>query len=151
MRVYVSVVIDAPPAEVWTIVEPLEHHVEWMADAADIRFESEQRRGPGARIAVDTRLGPFRITDHMEVVEWIDGALIAVQHVGKVMGAGQFTLDRSVDGGTLFAWEEDLRFPWWLGGRLGEIVATPILRRVWRGNLQRLKALVEARRPADTG
>ena len=151
MTIYVSVVIDAPPAAVWAVVERIERHGDWMADADEIRFETNQERGAGTRIAVDTRIGPFRITDHMIVVDWIDEAVISVEHTGYVTGMGQFTLDRSVDGGTLFAWEEDLHLPWWLGGRVGDLVSAPILKWVWRHNLQRLKAQVEARRPADAG
>jgi len=151
-RVYVSVVIDAPPADVWTVVEPIERHVEWMADADAIRFEGPQRRGVGTRIAVDTRIGPFRLTDRMYVTEWIEGAVIGDDHVGRVAGSGRFTLEPAVDGGTLFAWEEELEFPWFLGGRVGAVVGTAmVLKPLWRGNLQRLKALVETRRPAGAG
>jgi hypothetical protein len=151
-RVYVSVVIDAPPADVWTVVETIERHVDWMADADEIRFEGLQRRGVGTRIAVDTRIGPFRLTDRMYVTEWIDGAVIGVDHVGRVAGSGRFTLEPAVDGGTLFAWEEELEFPWFLGGRIGAAVGTAlVLKPLWRRNLQQLKALVETRRPAGAG
>jgi hypothetical protein len=150
--IYVSVVIDAPPPEVWAVVEPLERHVDWMADAEAIRFEGLQHRGVGTRIAVDTRIGPLRLTDRMYVTEWIEGAVIGVDHIGRVSGRGRFTLEPSVDGGTLFAWEEDLRFPWFLGGWFGEVVGSAlVLKPLWRRNLQRLKALVETRRPADAG
>src|SRR4051794_16740373 len=86
-HIYVSVVIDAPPADVWAVVEPIERHVDWMADADAIRFEGLQRRGVGTRIAVDTRFGPLRLTDRMYVTEWIDGAVIGVDHVGRVWAA----------------------------------------------------------------
>ena len=71
---------------------------------------------------------------------------------GRVSGSGRFTLEPSVDGGTLFAWEEELHFPWFLGGRLGEVVGSSVvLKPLWRRNLQRLKTLVETRRPAGAG
>jgi Polyketide cyclase / dehydrase and lipid transport len=151
VTIYVSVVIDAVPAAVWSVVEQLERHVDWMADAAAIRFDTDQRRGVGTRLVVDTHVGPFRVTDRLVVVDWIEGAVIGVHHIGRVTGDGQFTLDPSVDGGTLFAWAEDIRFPWWLGGRAGEVIGAVVLKRVWRRNLQRLKSLVEAHRPADAG
>jgi Polyketide cyclase / dehydrase and lipid transport len=151
-RVYVSVVIDAPPADVWSVVEPLECHVDWMADAEAIRYEGLQRRGVGTRIAVDTHVGPLRVTDRMYVTEWIDGAVIGVDHVGRVAGSGRFTLEPAVDGGTLFAWEEELQFPWFFGGRFGTAIGTAlVLKPMWRRNLQRLKTLVETRRPAGAG
>jgi hypothetical protein len=43
----------------------------------------------------------------------------------------------------MFCWEEVLRFPWWMGGPLGERLAKPVLGHVWRTNLRRLQAIVE--------
>jgi hypothetical protein len=71
---------------------------------------------------------------------------MGVHHRGVVKGSGRFTL-RSLDGGeTQFSWDEQLTFPWWLGGPLGERLARPILERLWRGNVARLKAVIEKRR-----
>ena len=87
MTIYVSVVIDAPPSAVWAVVEPIERHVDWMADAdADPVRDQPASAASGTRIAVDTRIGPFRLTDRMYVVEWIDGAVIGVDHIGHVTG-----------------------------------------------------------------
>jgi hypothetical protein len=46
---------------------------------------------------------------------------------------------------TRVTWDERLRFPWWLGGPVAGLVAAPVLRRVWRGNLRRLGSLVQNR------
>ncbi len=148
-RIYVSTVIDAPPDEVWKIVEPVERHVDWMADAVAIRFEGDQTRGVGTSFLCDTKVGPIRLTDRMEITEWDPGRAMGVRHTGLVTGTGRFTLEPAVQGGTLFAWEEDLDFPWYLGGPLGEAVGgRGVLRRIWRTNLAELKRLVEARPPA---
>jgi hypothetical protein len=40
-------------------------------------------------------------------------------------------------------WEEDLRFPWPLGGPLTAALAAPVLRRMWRKNLDALKRQIE--------
>lgn len=130
--------IAAPPAEVWAAIEDVGSHVEWMADAEAIRFETDRTSGAGTRFECDTKVGPFRLTDHMEITEWSPGEAMGVRHTGLVTGEGRFTL-RAVDGGTEFAWREELRVPWWLGGGLG----APVLRRIWQGNLARLKAKVE--------
>jgi hypothetical protein len=71
---------------------------------------------------------------------------MGVRHVGLVTGIGRFTLT-PIDLGrrTRFGWEESLRFPWWLGGRVGEIVGGRlVLRQVWQANLRRLKQLIES-------
>jgi hypothetical protein len=74
----------------------------------------------------------------MEVTAWEPLKRIAVRHVGLVSGVGEFRLD-ALAGGVLFTWREDLRFPWRLGGPLGALLARPLLRQVWKRNLNRLR------------
>lgn len=120
----------------------MEDHAEWMKDARAVEFLGDQRRGIGTRMRVTTRVGPLRTTDVMELTEWEPPSVIGVSHRGLIGGAGVFRLEPEGEG-TRFEWSEDLRFPWFLGGPAGAFLARPILRRVWRGNLQRLKERVE--------
>jgi len=144
-RIYVSIVIDARTDRVWQVLEPVERHVDWMAEAVAIRFVDEQTAGAGTRFVCDTKVGPLTIADQMEITDWQPGAVMGVRHTGAVSGTGRFTLSEAVGGGTLFAWEEDLRFPWWLGGRVGaRLGAALVLRPIWRANLKRLKDIVES-------
>jgi len=78
------------------------------------------------------------------VTEWRPRRAIGMSHEGAVRGRGRFTLRRKRGGRTQFCWSERLRFPWWMGGPLGELVARPLLRALWTGNLRRLKARVES-------
>ncbi len=137
----VSTVIAARPAQVWPHLADLPSHVEWMADAETIRFTTPQRRGVGTSFECDTKVGPLRLTDHLEVTEWEEGRLIGVRHHGLVTGTGRFTIER-LDRGerTRFIWEEELAFPWRL--------ATPVLGAIWRRNLDRLKTRIESEAPA---
>lgn len=139
----VSTVIEAAPFLVWAHVERVEDHVTWMRDATEIRFLGEQRSGVGTRFECDTKVGPIRLTDVMEITEWESGAVMGVRHSGVVTGVGRFTLAPAGPDRTEFRWEEDLSFPWWLGGRFGEIVGARVLAVIWRGNLKRLKAEIE--------
>ena len=66
---------------------------------------------------------------------------MGIEHRGAVTGTGRFTLT-AVPGGTRFAWAEELRFPWWLGGPVGGVFGKPVLKLVWRRNLDRLRAHV---------
>lgn len=145
-KVKVSTVIDARPAAVWWAVEDIASHTDWMADAEAIRFTSSQRAGVGTTFDCDTRIGPFRLTDRMAITEWAPGKAMGVDHTGLVRGSGRFTLRRARRGRTRFSWEERLQFPWWFGGPVGAFLASPVLAAVWRGNLRRLKAKVEAGR-----
>ena len=138
-RIQVSVVIPATPPQVWEDVRDISSHVEWMLDAVSIRFTSDRRSGRGATFECDTRVGPFRLTDRMEVTEWGEGEALGIRHVGLVQGAGRFTLDPVGDAQTRFTWEERLRFPWWMAGPLGAAVAAPLLRRIWQRNLANLR------------
>lgn len=145
-RIRVSTIIDVSPAEVWEEVRHIERHVDWMADAAAIRFTSRRRSGVGTTFDCTTKVGPLRLTDKMEITEWRDGKLIGVRHVGVVTGSGRFTVTKARGGRTRFTWDERLRFPWWLGGPVGAVAGGRVLRRIWRRNLRVLKALVESGR-----
>ncbi len=161
--VTVSIDLDATPAEVWALVEPVERHVDWMADAVSIRFETDQTRGVGTSFLCDTKVGPIRLTDRMEITEWVpadDAGTIGrmgVRHTGIVTGTGVFTIEPIAAPGepiarpgsnptrTRFTWSEQLDFPWYLGGRLGEIVGGKlVLGPIWRRNLKSLRRLVDA-------
>lgn len=141
----VAIDIDATPARVWEVVEPVERHVDWMHDAVAIRFTGEQTRGVGTEFLCDTKVGPFKLVDRMEITEWEPGAVMGVRHIGMVTGTGRFTLE-PIDLGrrTRFVWEETLVFPWWMGGPLGALIGGKIvLAAIWRRNLRGLRRLVE--------
>ena len=139
----VSTVIDAPPSAVWRAIEDVGSHTEWMEDAVAIRFRGRQRSGVGTTFECDTRVGPFGLTDVMEITEWRPRRSMGVRHVGIVTGSGRFTLRRVRGGRTRFTWKESLSFPWYLGGPFGAVVGGEVLRVVWKRNLRNLRRVVE--------
>ncbi len=142
-RVKVHTEIDRSASEVWGDLVDISSHVEWMADAEAIRFTSTETQGVGTTFECDTVVGPFRLTDVMEVTAWVPERRMGVRHVGVVTGSGDFTLFPLDDSRTRFEWEEKLDFPWYLGGRVGEFFGSYVLGWVWRGNLRRLKHRIE--------
>jgi len=92
-RITVSIELAASPARVWEIVEPVERHVDWMADAVAIRFTNSQTRGVGTTFDCDTKVGPIKLTDRMEITEWVPEKSMGVKHVGIVTGTGVFTIE----------------------------------------------------------
>jgi hypothetical protein len=72
---------------------------------------------------------------------------MGVKHVGMVTGTGVFTIEPLGNGQyTKFTWSEELTFPWWLGGPIGEVIGGNIvMKAIWRRNLKKLKALVETK------
>ena len=122
-----------------------------MADAVAIEFLTDRRQGTGTRFACLTQVWVFRTTDIMEITEWSPPRVMGVRHAGAVSGEGRFELHPAAasgsdepGGSTTMTWTERLYFPWWMGGSLGATLARPVLRRIWRANLTRLKTLVEA-------
>jgi hypothetical protein len=130
----VSRTVPADVGVVWDALADLGAHIEWMADARAIRFTSPTTEGIGTTFDCDTKVGPFRLHDRMEVTEWEPERSMAVRHVGLVTGEGRFTL-HPVPAGTDLRWEERLRFPWWIPGW----PAAAVLKRIWRGNLRRFE------------
>jgi Polyketide cyclase / dehydrase and lipid transport len=150
-RLSVAIDITATPAEVWSILEPVEDHVSWMHDAVAIRFVTDQHRGVGTAFLCDTKVGPLKLVDHMEITEWVPESSMGVRHVGVVTGTGRFSLT-PIDLGrrTRFAWDESLVFPWWLGGPAGALIGGRlVLRQIWKRNLRALKTQIECFRPAE--
>lgn len=138
-RIRLRTNVKAPPATVWRELADIARHVEWMADAESIEFTTDQRRGVGTTFDCETKVGPLRTRDRMEVTRWTEGRELGVRHSGIVTGEGVFRLrSRRRGRRTQLDWTERLRFPWYLGGPVTAFVARPVLRRIWRGNLRRL-------------
>lgn len=144
-RIAVSTVIGASRRAVWSAIEDIATHPAWMEDAVAIRFTSRRHRGVGTTFDCDTRVGPVGLTDQMEVTEWRPRRAMGIRHVGIVTGTGRFTLRSTLRGRTRFTWDEQLTFPWWMGGRIGGLIAGRVLRSMWRRNLSNLKAILEGR------
>ncbi len=144
-RIRVSTVIDASPGQIWDDVKDIASHVAWMEDAIAIRFTSPRTSGVGTTFDCDTKVGPLRLRDRMEVTEWRPRRVMGIRHVGAVTGTGRFTLRRRrrPGGGTRFSWEERLEFPWWMGGPVGAEVGATVLKLIWRRNLANLKRRIE--------
>ena len=139
--------IGVPPDAVWAAMEDIETHTEWMADAVAITFRGEQRTGVGTELECLTRIGPFTTTDVMTVTEWEPGVVMGIVHRGVVTGEGRFRLRALAGGLTELCWDERLRYPWWMGGPVGEQTSRPVFARLWRANLERLRAKAERSGP----
>jgi hypothetical protein len=136
-KVRVTQLVDASVGEVWRHLSDITDHVSWMADATAIHFTGDRSEGVGTTFVCDTQIGPLRTRDLMEVTEWEPARAMGVRHSGIVTGTGRFTLAAAAGDRTDLVWEEDLAFPWYLGGPVTATLAAPVLRRVWAGNLRR--------------
>ncbi len=154
-EVTVEIEIERTPSEVWRYLRDISSHVEWMTDAVEIRFTSESTEGQGTSFECDTKVGPIRLTDIMTITSWVDEEEMGVRHEGVVTGVGEFRLSEGTTAGgqpaTRFSWREELSFPLWLGGSVGELAAKPILTAIWKRNLRSLKEIVEGSDSDHTG
>jgi Polyketide cyclase / dehydrase and lipid transport len=144
-RIRVSTEIDVTPARLWSVIEPVETHVEWMRDAREITFRTNQRRGVGTRFTCYTKVGPIGLHDEMTVTEWEPARSMGISHDGLVSGTGRFVIS-PLDGGerSKFTWDETLHFPTWMGWKVGDRIASAVLKLVWDRNLAALKRRAEA-------
>jgi len=138
----IDIEIDRPIDIVWEELRHIERHVTWMSDAQRIEFNSDQREGVGTTFDCYTKIAVFSTRDVMTITRWEPPMAMGVTHHGLVTGRGEFAL-RDIDGSTHLHWSEELDFPWWFGAKLGEWCARPVLRRVWRKNLENLAVIVE--------
>jgi carbon monoxide dehydrogenase subunit G len=144
MRIHLCTTIGASADVVWRAIEDIETHTEWMADAESITFRSSQRQGVGTEFECVTRVGPLTTTDVMRITDWKVGSAMGIEHRGLVTGSGRFTLAAVGLHLTEFCWTEELHFPARLGGPLGARLGKPVLERIWRANLARLRTHAEA-------
>ena len=142
-RLRVSTTLPAHPAVVWADLADVSSHVGWMRDAVAVRFVTAAHQGVGTQFDCDTNVGPFRLTDRMEITRWDPNSAMGVRHTGIVTGEGVFTLRARRGGRTRFTWNERLRFPWWMGGPVGAWLSVPVLTAVWRRSLRNLAARFE--------
>ena len=142
-RIKVSIIIDSPLKEVWDEVKIMENHVNWMQDAAKIDFLSENKDGMDTKMNVLTKVGPISLNDVITVNKWEEMKSIGVIHEGIVTGEGVFYLSENNSESTTFEWIEELKFPFYLGGPIGEIFGGIVLKSIWKKNLNNLKKIIE--------
>jgi len=142
-RIEVSIIINQPLEVVWNEVKVMENHVNWMQDAEKIDFLSDNTFGLNTKMKVLTKVGPFTLNDVITVTEWKEMESIAVIHEGIVTGEGVFNLSPVDKQSTKFQWVETLKFPFYLGGPIGEIFGGIVLKYIWKKNLKNLKGLFE--------
>jgi uncharacterized protein YndB with AHSA1/START domain len=134
-----------PRHVVWERLADIASHATWMKEATAITFATSQHAGVGTVVDVPTRVGPFVAKDRIEFTAWNEPTDFAVLHTGIVSGSGTFMLDEMGPSLTTVTWRESIGLPPRLGGRLGELLARPILVRFWERNLRHLENQIRLR------
>jgi hypothetical protein len=144
-RIEARTYINAPVARVWEVLTDWEGQPRWMIDAQSVTVLSARREGVDVLLRCRTGLGPaIAITDDMITTRWREHSTIGVRHLGRLIrGYGAFDL-KPIPAGTQFVWWEEIDPPL---GPLGEAVTgavvVPLVNRLFRASLARLKTLCE--------
>ena len=75
-NISVETIIEASLEEVWESVANIQSHVNWMDDAVSIDFIGDRQQGVGTTFDCETKIGPFKLTDRIEITEWVESCLL---------------------------------------------------------------------------
>jgi hypothetical protein len=148
-RVEEEIIIDRPPEDVFAYLTTPENDLEWVSTAIERRREGEGEIGAGSRIrAVDRFLGR-RIESILEVTEHVPPSRSAIRLEGPITAQGTYLLEPAF-GGTRFRWalEAEPGLGGLYLGRLTDPLVTFVFRRRVKGDLRRLKEVLERPVPA---
>ncbi len=142
MRVEARVRVPVARDAVWAFLLRWEEQPRWMRDADSVRVLTSRREGVGTRLAVRTRvLNVPLFTEELEVAVWEPPGRLVIEHRSFVRGVGIWRLEPE-GSDTRFTWTEELALPIPILGELALLLYRPVLRRLMRGGLERLRALL---------
>jgi hypothetical protein len=153
-RLECAVEVDAPPQVVWDLLVDWERQGEWilLTRVRGVRAVDEgagaggpSGRGVGAQVEAFTGIGPVGFRDTMVVTGWEPPWRCLVQHTGRVVnGPGTFLVEPLPRGRSRFVWCDEVEIPLGLLGRLGWVVAEPLVRAGFEASLRRFARLAAA-------
>jgi len=135
--------INAPLETVWKHISDIESHVSWMNDAKTIELIDGDPNSVGTKYLCDTQIGILSTKDTMKVIAYRSPDFMEIEHIGAVTGSGTFTLKSLDKNSTLFVWEENLKFPLYMGASIGKFFGMALLHKIWKKNLLNLKNEIE--------
>jgi uncharacterized protein YndB with AHSA1/START domain len=142
--------IRRPPKTVWPFLVDWDRLPRWMKDMRDVRVTSARKEGVGVEAVATVRIAGISTRDRIRVTRWEPPNVLEIAHLGWVKGTGRMELSPAGNGSDL-RWRETLIPPWGALGRLGMYAVLPLMRRVFRRDLERLKQLVEDPREGGAG
>jgi uncharacterized membrane protein len=132
-----------PAEDVWPYLVDWERLDRWMREARSFRVISEAREGVGVEAEATIRIAGITTRDRVRVIRWERARILEIAHLGWVKGTGFMELSPIAQGCALY-WRERLVPPWGFAGLLGMRILRPMMRRIFQGDLEKLRRLVES-------
>jgi len=143
VRISADTVLPVSREEAWGRLLAWEDQTAWMKDADSVRVLTSHREGVGVVVAVKTRVLNVPVfTERLEVTLWEPPRRLVMAHLGLVRGVGEWAL-QPAGGGTRLTWTEDLGLSVPVLGEIALLAYRPLMRRLMRGSLANLRALLE--------
>lgn len=137
-----EVVLRAPIERVWEILADLEGQPRWMTDLKSVRMLTPPPIGVGTRAEGDIRIFGMAALDPITITIFEPPRRFAIRHEGRFTGEGLIELGPGpADGTTIARWTETIVPPYL--PHLGGLVLTPVLRLVFRRDLDNFRELIE--------
>jgi hypothetical protein len=143
MRIRSAVHAAAPADAVWERVSDIPSQPRWMHDLKDVRILSPGPVGVGTRMEGHVRILGIPAPDPVVITAWDPPRRYAIRHLGPFKGRGEIVVKAERDGTSVVTWEETLVAP--ILPNIAALVLRPVLERVFRADLDRLRRLVESR------
>jgi uncharacterized protein YndB with AHSA1/START domain len=144
-----TLVLPAPPAAVWEHITDWENQDRWMLEASDFVVTSEKREGIGVEAEATISIAGIKTRDKVRVIGWDPGRRLAIEHLGWVSGVGEIYLTLVADDRAHVYWREELEPPLGMAGALGMSAVKPLMRRIFRKDLNVLAEVVGQRASAS--
>ena len=136
------VVIDAPIERAWEVLADVEGQPRWMTDLKSVRMLTPPPIGVGTRAEGDIRIFGMAALDPITITTFEPPRRFAIRHEGRFTGEGLIELAPGpADGTTIARWTETIVPPYL--PNLGRLALTPVLRLVFRRDLDNFRELIE--------
>jgi len=137
-----STELDADPDRTWRVLTDWERQASWMPDVAWVRPIGPER-GLGAYLEIRTKIfGIPLLTDRARVIVWEPPTRLAIEHLGLVVGAGEWQLRRLNGNRTRLTWTERIRLAPAVVGDLALWLYGPVQRWMIKRSLRNLVELI---------
>ena len=146
MEVHQSIEVAAPPERIWPLLVEPDNVLKWYPTLRRFQYEDAGQRGPGARVYAEEKASGMLMKLHFVISDWVENRALSLHMTSGtgVKGYDQRWTVEPLPAGSRFTFEEHVRLPYGVLGRLIGKVGQRNSEGHVREMLAKLKALAEA-------